>query len=372
MAKVLELKKSVETGIFDLLQHLLESEKISGVFTLKRLSENKNGQAISYSLITNKKGLDGIIPFSPIMPRNAGGLISNLTLKGTIPGLLAIVVRPCELRALVELVKRNRGNLENLLIISSSCGGVYPTKNMVNKGFDKEINEYWTNIKNNEITEGLRDSCSGCSEFIPYNSDITFMVVGGGDIDKQCKILLDTPKAEGLVAAKDLGGKIIEGSLPEKIVNSILTKHESYKNTQFNELGVSSLNLKGLVDVFGKCIGCRGCRTACPICYCELCTFESQNAQAKVSEKELTRKGGMRMPQGTVYFHMTRLPHVSVSCVGCGSCEDACPMDIPLTTIFRKVSGDVQGVFQYLPGKNLDEKIPIKTFETNEYIKFED
>jgi formate dehydrogenase subunit beta len=58
--------------------------------------------------------------------------------------------------------------------------------------------------------------------------------------------------------------------------------------------------------------------------------------------------------------------------VGCGSCEDACPSNIPLSMIYRKVGEDVQEVFNYLPGKNLEEEIPIRTFELDEYTEVED
>ncbi len=80
----------------------------------------------------------------------------------------------------------------------------------------------------------------------------------------------------------------------------------------------------------------------------------------------------MRVPTGTVYYHMTRLAHVTISCVGCGSCEDACPVDIPLAPIFKKVGESVQAIFDYVPGKDHDEEIPLKTFELDELTEVED
>lgn len=80
----------------------------------------------------------------------------------------------------------------------------------------------------------------------------------------------------------------------------------------------------------------------------------------------------MRIPPGTTYYHMTRLAHVTISCCGCGSCEDVCPVDIPLAAIFKNVGENVQGVFNYVPGKDLEEEIPIKTFELDELTEVED
>jgi formate dehydrogenase subunit beta len=372
MSKALKINKGVEESILYLLNQLLKSGKISGVFALNRLSENKSGSSISYSLITSTDALANVTALYPIMPRNAGGLVSFLTQKGAVPKPVAVVIRPCEARALIELVKRNRGNLENLFIISSTCGGVFPTKMTVNGGLANDVPSYWKALNNDETPQGLRRACLSCSEFVPYNADMTVIVAGGKDLDKQGQIFLNSEKAEELVGDIKLDGKITDQDLPTESLDAIRSTREAHKKGQFEEMGVGSLELKGMVDIFGKCIGCRGCRTACPICYCELCTFETEKAQSKLSITELNRKGGLRMPPGTLYFHMIRIPHVSISCVGCGSCEDACPMDIPLSTIFRKVGEDVQGVFEYLPGKDIEEEIPIKTFELDEYTEVED
>jgi formate dehydrogenase subunit beta len=372
MAKILVMNKGVEESVSYLLKHLMESGKVKGVFALSQLTENKSGQAISYSLITGKKAIKNVNALYPIMPRNGGALVSFLTHKGSVPGDVAIVIRPCESRAFLELIKRNRGNMENLFIISSTCGGIYPTKMSVNGGLADALPNYWQAIKNNKVPEGLRSACLGCTEFVPYNADMTIMTVGGGNIESECQIVLNSTKAEEFANDNKLDGKIKEQDLPLELFDSVRKTREVQKKEQTKEMGVGSLNLKGMVNLFGKCITCRGCRTACPICYCELCTFDSQIGQSKPSLKELNRKGGTRTPPGTVYYHMTRLSHVSISCVGCGSCEDACPSEIPLSMIYRKVGEDVQKVFNYLPGKNLDEEIPIRTFELDEFTEVED
>jgi len=366
MTKVLKIKKGVEEGVQELLKHLVESGKVKGVLTLKKLSENKSGDAVAYSLITSKDLAGEATPLYPVMPRNAGGLVSLFTQKGEVPEPVAIVLRPCELRALVELVKRNRGNLKNLFIISSTCGGVYPTEMSVTGELEKELPKYWDSIKKNDIATGIRNVCQGCVEFVPYNADMTVAVVGGGGGD--CEIYLNSDKAEEF--AKGANGQVEDKEMPN--IDGVREKRATARDKIYKDQDLGSLNIEGMVKVFGKCIGCRGCRTACPICYCELCTFDSESTQYKIPEKELDRKGAVRIPPGTVYYQMTRLPHVTISCVGCGSCEDACPVGIPLGTIFKKVGEDVQGVFDYVPGKDVAEEIPIKTFELDEYTEVED
>jgi len=42
-------------------------------------------------------------------------------------------------------------------------------------------------------------------------------------------------------------------------------------------------------------------------------------------------------------------------CIDCGLCEDACPSDIPLRLLYRKVSETVEDVFGYKTGTHTDQ-----------------
>ena len=132
--------------------------------------------------------------------------------------------------------------------------------------------------------------------------------------------------------------------------------------------------MDGLIDIFGKCIGCHGCMRVCPICYCKLCEFESPNSEHNPSnyETELKRRGALRIPPDTIYYHLGRITHIDISCVGCGSCDDVCPVDIPIATIFKKVGESIQKTFNYVPGKNVDEEIPLVTFKQEEFAEIEE
>jgi formate dehydrogenase subunit beta len=57
---------------------------------------------------------------------------------------------------------------------------------------------------------------------------------------------------------------------------------------------------------------------------------------------------------------------MATSCVGCGLCEQACPSNIPLLKIFKTVSYNVQQIFKYVPGRDLEEPLPLTTFKEDE------
>jgi formate dehydrogenase subunit beta len=111
--------------------------------------------------------------------------------------------------------------------------------------------------------------------------------------------------------------------------------------------------------------------TACPLCYCKTCLFKTASFD-HAPEHYLAaarRKGATRMLGDTLLFHLTRLNHMSASCVSCGMCTSACPADIPVGAIFSAVGAQVQAAFQYAPGRDVKEPLPLITFQPNEWVE---
>ena len=368
MTKALKLNKSTEQGVVEVLKHLLENKKVTGVFSLKKI--DKNG-AVAYSLITDAKDLEDAVPLYPLMPVNAGKLLSRFSLKGAPDELVAAVVKPCELRGFVELIKREQGTLENLLIISPTCGGVYPTKYQIDKTLEKNLSKYWDSVKKGEIVNDSRPTCRSCEEFVPYVADITVDMLGKNDLDKQCMMFLNTKKAEE--ATKGIKADFSDKQIDSKKLDKVREKRAAEKKKLFDELDKKMNGIDGLVEIFGKCIGCHGCSKVCPICYCVLCEFESSDSEYSPSnfETELRKRPGLRVPPGTLYFHLGRMTHIGISCVACGACDDVCPSDIPVAMVFKKVSESVQKMFDYIPGKDVEEEIPLITFKKDEFAEYE-
>ena len=90
---------------------------------------------------------------------------------------------------------------------------------------------------------------------------------------------------------------------------------------------------------FGKCIKCYGCRNICPVCFCKECSLE---------HPDLVGTGSL--PPEIPLFHLVRAVHMAGRCIDCGLCEDACPAEIPLRLLYRKVNEIVKEVFGYETG----------------------
>jgi len=367
MRKGLRFNKGAEETVRELLRSLLESARVSGVLTLGRTGGADGG--VAYSLFTDPDafGTDGVaLPLLPFMPANAGGLLSRLTLKRPLSEPIAAVVRPCELRAFIELVKLNQGSLDNILLISSTCGGVYPLDVGANGSLQERLPQYWEAVEQGELDDDVRSTCRACGSFVPENADITIALLGETDLEAQCTLYLNTEKGatfvDGLEGAEETP---MPGDLETELIQRVYSQRAACQDALFAEVDVG---LKGLIDTFGRCISCHACKTVCPICYCRLCYFDSQDCERPLEfyQGELKRKGGLRVPSDTVFFQLGRLAHMSASCVGCGMCTDVCPADIPVSTIFSKVGASVQALFDYQPGRDVEEEPPLRTFEAEE------
>jgi ferredoxin len=101
------------------------------------------------------------------------------------------------------------------------------------------------------------------------------------------------------------------------------------------------------IKEFTKCVKCYGCRDVCPMCFCNECS---------VGSDDLIHTG--QLPPEMPIFHLTRAVHMIGRCIDCGLCNEACPADIPLRTLYKKVADIIDKEFQYRPGYS-DQKSPL-------------
>jgi len=82
--------------------------------------------------------------------------------------------------------------------------------------------------------------------------------------------------------------------------------------------------------------------------------------------------GAARLMSDTLLFHIGRMAHMSLSCVSCGMCEDACPSDIPIGRLVSMVSDNTTELFDYSAGSNSEDPLPLNTFRLEELHEYED
>lgn len=101
-----------------------------------------------------------------------------------------------------------------------------------------------------------------------------------------------------------------------------------------------------------KCIRCNACRDACPACTCEKCVFDNPNSgvENKSPANEFEEK----------LFHIIRAYHVAGRCTDCGECSRACPQNIPLHLLNRKLIKDMNECYgEYQAGCEVGQRNPL-------------
>jgi formate dehydrogenase (coenzyme F420) beta subunit len=141
------------------------------------------------------------------------------------------------------------------------------------------------------------------------------------------------------------------------------------RDTVFKEVHELTSDFSKLNEYFSSCINCYNCRVACPVCYCRECVFNTDifdYEPIQYMNKAFTR-GMVRMPTDTLFFHLTRMTHISLSCVGCGQCSNACPNEIPLAELFMSIAQKAQEEFAYISGSSTEQAHPLSFFLEDEF-----
>ncbi len=355
----------------NLLGEMLSKGMVKGVLVPTRQSHQR---VVMQTLITDPARLDAIDPFAPVVPINSSKLIASLTATPT-GHLVAVVLRSCELRAFLELVKLNQGHMDDLVLIGIDCLGRYEnTDYRLAAKDDEDLSlTFLKGALNGNGTKAatgadITKACKACEYPVVDNVDLRLCVIGS---DPAEKIWLEaiSDKGEQLLSALEMEHTEQAPEGREQAVTQLIEQRLAFKKELFEEIQERAKDMDGLSEVVAGCINCYNCRVACPVCYCRECVFVTDTFRHDSEQylKWSTNRGQIKMPTDTIFYHLTRMIHMSTLCIGCGQCTSACPNDIPVMELFRSVAERTQGRFDYLPGRSLEEGQPLAIFHAEEY-----
>ena len=347
------------------LKDLLEKGLVDALLVPVELPSGDN---VVQTLVTGAEKLDAANPVAPVLPVNSARIISDMTKTASSQKKIGVVLRSCELRAVIELAKLKQVSLQGLVLIGIDCFGTYSINDYGKLVEEKQspVQRALDLVREGKEDDLLREACQVCEYPFPMSADITIGLFGM-DLDKA--ILIEAGTEEGEKILDELGLK--EGGDSDKrqaAIEKLTSERIKKRDELFERTAKAVQGWENLIPTFSRCINCHNCRDVCPICYCRECLFDSPTFDWE-ADKYLdwaSRKEALRMPTDTVLFHLTRLNHMASSCVGCGLCQEACPNEVPVFSIFRLVGDRVQKVFDYVPGRSLDEEMPLSTFKEDE------
>ncbi|MGB6872809.1 MAG: 4Fe-4S dicluster domain-containing protein [Dehalococcoidia bacterium] len=363
---ILASEEGTEKAILNFIKQALSKGCFDAVLIPARVP---TGDSFAYFLVQNEAFLERASPLPPIMPVQGARAISSLTRRGKGKKRIAAIMRPCEARATIELAKLGQVDLENIILITMDCPGVLP----LSKYFEspEKGDETFKDASQNWNSDPMRLVCGVCDKFSTTGAEDLHIGTLG---TKSGSILLipNSPKGEGIVSKLGIALEEDISGWKDK-VNKLVKERKKERNQANDALRTDIAGTDRLIETFSNCINCHNCMRVCPICYCRQCHFDS-NKMKFTFEDYLARaeaRGGLIFPTDTLLFHIGRMLHMSLSCVSCGMCEDACPMDIPVAQIFSLVGDRNQEAFDYVPGRSVDEPLPLTTFEEQEFREVE-
>lgn len=112
---------------------------------------------------------------------------------------------------------------------------------------------------------------------------------------------------------------------------------------------------------FDRCIKCYACSQVCPLCYCDRCIYEKNDPQWVETSAH---------PQGNFSWNLIRAIHLAGRCTYCGECDRACPANIPLNLINRKLSRVSEENFEYRSGYDEKAHPPMIVFSPDDKENF--
>ncbi len=325
------------------------------------------------SLVTQAEMLKEANPLSPTMPVQSAQILAGLT-SSLSSGRIAAVLKPCELRAVVELAKFLQVNLENVMTIGVDCLGTCEARDyaaMVENDGDLPNRVDLHGTKDGKVKtsqdSGLREACLICETPAPIGADLTFGLFGYEPQEEFAVLVGERFESE---LKEKLGLELKESDLADrqKAIQNAVSQRKVEREKVFNELAGRTNGLDKLMEVLSTCIRCHNCMNVCPICYCKECVFDSSVFEHR-SDQFLgwaNRKGAIRMPTDTLIFHLTRMSHMATSCVSCGMCDSGCPSQLPVSRLFGLIGTELQKMFEYVPGMDPEAEPPVSTFKEEE------
>ncbi len=332
-----------------------------------------HGSMVMPTLIDDPEMLAATDPLAPAFPLNGAKMVCRLT-RTDAGGMIAAAMRPCEIRAFVELVKLKQGSFDKLIIIGMDCLGAFQNTDYLKfagANGKESTRKFYTDAlaakPDAPPDRQLAPACRVCDQPTAANADVAVALWG---IDWRNQILVYSQTETGDRLLESLG--LETTSLPEErqsYLEAMLEKRAGLRRQMYAETTEATNGLDKLGAYFAACVNCYNCRVACPVCYCRECVFLTDAFDHEPSRYMAwaRRKKAVKMPTDTIFYHLTRLAHMSLACVGCGQCSNACPNDIPLAELFCTVAADTQKSFDYKAGNDPGAKPPLTEFRENEF-----
>lgn len=319
------------------------------------------GDSIAWVLIADKDAIERAVPVAPMMAVQGARALRSLTRRGEGTLRIGTVMKPCEIRAVTELIKLNQIDIERVTLITYDCPGAIPMRDYITNPAQSRQNYELSTSGNIWDDTVMKTECKICIGFAKAEADIHLALLGLPADSLAC--IPTSERGEAMLRDLNLACDTELLSWRDK-VNELSDRKAKVREATYSTIDTMVNGISALRKTFARCIGCHNCQNACPICYCRQCFYDSEASQRPpdITWRMAANPGGVSLPSDTLLFHTGRMVHMSASCVGCGMCSDACPVNIPVGKLFTFVGEKTGASFAYHAGANRNDIPPLRDY----------
>jgi formate dehydrogenase subunit beta len=293
-------------------------------------------------MITDSAGIDQLNPFRPVMRENLARKVPKL-MQEKPDFRMGALLRPCEMRALLEIDRRQPIPKGMLFSLCVDCLGTYPVEEYEWRAKRKSSIEQDDSEELKFARQGgilayrYRAACQMCSNPGAQSADLNIHVLG---LPVREHILVEA-RNSGSTDFLDLASLASELA-DEAIIEQhrhVLSRQVNFHRQTFERLlqALDELlpnNIDQLITQLENCQDCKRCMSACPICSVD---FPVRDAEGHYSRWAFERW--------------------LISCAGCGMCEQACRDNLPLGVIFGTIREKLREEYNFIPRDYLEQEI---------------
>ncbi|QJT08714.1 4Fe-4S dicluster domain-containing protein [Oceanidesulfovibrio marinus] len=243
---------------------------------------------------------------------------------------VGVVVKGCDSRSVVQLMQENLIDREDLVIFGMPCTGVVDLTKIKNAVGDLGM------VRDVQISGDTITVTAGGKEHALALADV---------LNNKCTVC----QYHNAVLSDVFVGEPIEPSVPEDQVYADILEFEEQTPAERMAFWESQMN---------RCIRCYACRNACPMCVCrDHCVAQSRDPNWLSQRHDVGEK---------MMFQLIHAMHLAGRCTECGECERACPVDIPLVRLKKKINKEIKELFDYQAGIDPEATPPLLAFKVEE------